>query len=85
MKVPLEVTNDPFHRQACVQLSAEGIDDQLQIGWEVREGSLVDLVCVSTLPNLHGRPYLRVQLNGRPTDMKVDQVEGRKAHGRNHG
>jgi hypothetical protein len=72
MKVPFKVTYNPFRRRARVQLSAIGIDDQLQIGWEIREGGLVDLVCMSTLPNLHRRPNLWVQLDGRPTDMNTD-------------
>ncbi len=60
IKVLLEITDDPLSRQARVQLSAESINDELQLRVEVREGGLVDLVCVHALPNLHPRPNLRV-------------------------
>ncbi len=60
IKVPLEITDDPLSRQACIQLSAKGINDELQLGGEVREGGLVDLECVNALPNLHRWPNLQV-------------------------
>ncbi len=38
----------------------------------VHEGGLVDLVGVCTLPNLHCRPNLQVQLDGRAAYMNVN-------------